>query len=95
MDAKYIVIEQDGEELMFAFPATISHAHMLEAVRTTKQGVFQHWTRPYRDSKLVSAGFINIHHDCYGESETLNIKSRGDVDTDLRIAQYHRIIPKG
>jgi hypothetical protein len=80
---KYIVIASEGEELIFTFPESIAHVHMFEAVRTVKQGVPQNWNRPHWNAKIVSAGFVYPSGECHGHSETLGVKSRGQVDTKL------------
>ncbi|MES2319959.1 MAG: hypothetical protein V4631_20965 [Pseudomonadota bacterium] len=83
MTSKYIAIKaKDGQELLFTFPDTVMHLHMLEAVRHVKQGVPANWVRPYRDAECVGAGFV-MDGRCYGLSTSLDVKSRHDVDTAL------------
>lgn len=82
MKTKYIVIRsEDGEELIFTFMDTIAHFEMFAAVKTIKQGIVN-WVRPYFDSECVGAGFVQDGR-CYGRSESLDIDSRGNVDTKL------------
>lgn len=80
---KYIVIASEDKELIFTFPESIAHAHMFEAVRAVKQGLPQNWIRPHLEAKIISAGFVYPSGECHGHSETLGVKSRGEVDTKL------------
>lgn len=83
MKIKYIVIRQpDGDELLFTFPAAVEHLSMFQSVKTMRVGPDGRWTRPYSWAECVGAGFI-MDRQCYGESESIGIKSRSDVDTAL------------
>jgi len=71
---KYIVTKQsDGTEEIFLFPRKIDHdcmAEMLEHIRNQMHG---DWKRVFREP--VAAGFVE-DGECFGKSETLNLKSR-------------------
>lgn len=84
---KYIVVEvtQVGivRELPFIFPEAFVHKSMFEYVQ-------QEYLSKYRaDSvRCVGAGFINSvglapAGGCHGESESLGVKSRGELDDKL------------
>ena len=79
---KYIVTvtETDKEEL-FVFNESINHDCMAEVLNRIKNTTHGNWVRVRR--KPIAAGFINSVGMCYGRSETLNLDSRGDVDTLL------------
>lgn len=84
MNAKYIVVKTDeGQELLFTFPAAISHLWMLEAVENMKQGVPSDWERPYRNVECVGAGFITPDGVCFGGSQLLDMVARHKNDTTL------------
>jgi len=36
-----------------------------------------------KPDNIKSAGFVNKQFECFGESISLNVKSRGEVDTSL------------
>jgi hypothetical protein len=82
---KYIVTLIDGKESIFVFPKCIDHDRFHESLAAIRFGSEQHWKRHVLGcpSDLVSAGFITSDGKCYGHSETLNKKSRGDADTAL------------
>jgi hypothetical protein len=71
MNAKYIVVANlfSGEKIII-FPSEIDHIQMTNAM-----GMGQ-----LRYDQVVSAGRIDDFMQCYGESITLNLKSR-DEDT--------------
>ncbi len=84
MKKKYIVIGNGRHELMFIFPEPVYHCFMLEAVQGIKMDAAgNRFIRPYRDYECVSAGFINDHDQCYGESESIGISARAAIDTAL------------
>lgn len=70
---KYIVLgyEDVALEKMIVFPHNIRHDTMAKAMRFL---LYDH---------IVSAGFIDEFLQCFGESNSLMIKSRKQVDTDL------------
>jgi hypothetical protein len=69
---KYIVLGTSKEEFMFVFSGEIMHKNMADAVRRMKVG------------EIISAGFImSGSRKCFGTSESLGVKSRSDVDTQL------------
>lgn len=69
---KYIVVENDfvKSPSIIIFPSNISHKNMSDALKRI------------RFNKVISAGFIDDFMQCYGESQTLNLKSRTE-DTVL------------
>lgn len=90
MRMKYIVTEREENgnriEEIFVFDVNINHDCFGELVGKFKNSTWGRWVRVQR--KPISAGFVEIRpHDgtmaCYGESETLKLKSRGDEDTKL------------
>ena len=77
---KYICTkDEDGNEQVFTFPRAIDHDAMAEVLEHIKNQTHGNWERVYR--RPVSAGFVNSKGECHGRSETLGVKSRGDVDT--------------
>lgn len=76
---KYIVIGYKdssglfnvGLEKMIVFPFNIKHSEMAKAMRL------------FRYDAIVSAGFIDEFLQCFGESSSLMIGSRKEVDTNL------------
>jgi hypothetical protein len=79
---KYIVINLDGNEMIFVFPSSINHDRMFEGITTIRVGSDKDWHR-IRNAEVVSAGFVDKQGNCFGESMTLDKKSRGKADTDL------------
>ena len=79
---KYIVLNLKGEDQIIVFPRIIDHDRMRDAMNAIKFGNDRNWERKYHDAKLVSAGFID-NGICHGKSESLNIKSRPELDTHL------------
>lgn len=84
MHAKYIVIRTKrpagGEkemEIPLMFPCILIHKEFAETAR---------FNAHLRRGKVVSAGFVSISEGrlhCFGESESLNIKSRPKEDSEL------------
>lgn len=71
---KYIVTEtDDGEREIFTFPSSISHDAMAEVLWRIRNQTHGDWKRV--DRKPVSAGMINLEGVCYGDSESLKLKS--------------------
>ena len=66
---KYIVCSNGFTEQMIIFPPTIKHETMAQVMKRA------------RYHECVSAGFIDEFLKCYGESMTVNRKSRGELDT--------------
>lgn len=84
MHAKYITVRtDDGQEMLFTFPAAISHLWMLEAVENIKDGHGVDWRRPYRSVECVGAGFVDAEGHCFGRSRLLDIPARQQRDTAL------------
>lgn len=82
MKAKYIVIKSGDEELIFVFPKAVVHKEMFAMVKAIKDSHGPNWSRPYFNAVCVGAGFVGNGH-CYGESESLGVVSRDEVDTAL------------
>ena len=57
---KYIMFKINGGELPVIFPPEIIHKQMARNI----------------NAEVISAGMIDYNLTCYGESETLGIKSR-------------------
>lgn len=91
MRMKYIVTERTDTnnqriEEIFVFDVNINHDCFGELVGKFKNSTWGRWERVRRTP--ISAGFVEIRPNdgtmfCYGESETLKLKSRGDEDTKL------------
>lgn len=78
---KYIVMEDgDGKETIVIFDESINHDCMAEVAGRIKNQTWGNWERVYRHP--VAAGFTD-GVKCWGMSETLNMKSRGEVDAKL------------
>ena len=74
---KYIVMSNCiMDEKIFIFSGTINHSDM---VKVMKLGAA---ARLMAFDEVISAGFIDEFMQCYGESTTLNLKSR-EIDTIL------------
>ena len=70
MKAKYIVIIPDHFELPMIFSEMMAHSDVTRSL----------------GGEVVGAGFCHIENDaytCYGESTSLNIKSRHAVDAEI------------
>jgi hypothetical protein len=80
---KYIVFDFDGKETIILFSRTLIHKEVSDAVKTIRSGRGRDWKRKYRESNVISAGFIDSDNTCYGESESLYTKSRLGLDTKL------------
>jgi hypothetical protein len=78
---KYIVYLDNGTEYGVMFPSGINHNHMADAIDVLRFGGDHDWHR--RQGEVVAAGFIDRLGSCSGYSETLGIKSRGQIDTEL------------
>lgn len=72
---KYVIIEaadsqgNEGILIPFIFPKTLDHSKVSERFRHLL--MFE----DYIDTKVFSAGFIDISGKCYGASMTLNVGS--------------------
>jgi hypothetical protein len=82
---KYIVFDFNGKETIVLFPRTLIHKEVSDAVKTIKTGRGRDWKRQYKDSNVISAGFFDLDESdvCYGESESLCVKSRPEEDAAL------------
>lgn len=64
---KYITAKIDGLESPFLFPDFLSHSQVARMV----------------SGEIISAGFATHDFRAYGESVSLNVKSRPEEDTKL------------
>ena len=84
---KYICIEdEDKNQVIITFPRSINHDVMANGAGRMKNQMHGNWKRITR--VVISAGFVDKNGNCTGKSETLNVNSRGDVDTKLLASQY-------
>lgn len=75
---KYIVMQAlNGDEHMFLFDDTLTHAEVSEALSSFRSAIL----------KPVSAGSASVDDTgmpyCWGESLSLDLKCREDVDKEL------------
>jgi hypothetical protein len=95
MSMKYIVVEVSDskadpesdkfvQHLPIIFPNTLIHKDMFEGVQ---QNLLMDENHSFNVATCIGAGFVDLskwgEHTCYGESETLEIASRGKADSDL------------
>jgi len=86
---KYIcTIGEDDLEEIFMFPCSIDHDCMEEVLARIKDRTDGNWKRQFRTP--ISAGFVDVHGTCYGESITLGLESRGEADTILLTKQRQK-----
>jgi hypothetical protein len=78
---KYVVVKILGKEQIFVFPRAINHDRFCEVLSYIKHGHERDWSRTYAEP--VSAGFVDGNGKCHGRSETMNLDSRGDLDSIL------------
>lgn len=78
---KYIKTDRDGTEEIFIFPREIDHDAFYESVELMRSQTMGDWERVHR--KIVSAGFVSLNGNCYGQSITLKVKSDPISDTAL------------
>lgn len=72
-DTKYVAFRScRGDDEIVVFPKIIQHSYMADMVEKNSFGGLDR----------VSGGFI-INGQCVGESESMRLESRGDVDTAL------------
>lgn len=76
---KYVIMAtEDGIEFPIIFASVLSHKGMAEYVSHLYRREMGEHTKP------VSAGFCYNRPDtCFGESESLKMKSRGIVDDEV------------
>ncbi len=85
---KYICMKNEAEmEEVFLFPRWVNHDCMEEVLHHIKDQTHGNWKREFR--RPVSAGFVSANLECSGESETLGLSSRGEIDTKLLRAQFN------
>lgn len=82
---KYIVFlnESTKQEEIMVFPKSINHDCFAEGAHFRNQ-TSGNWNRVFR--KPISAGFVGSTPKglvCLGESMSLNLKSRPEIDTTL------------
>lgn len=80
---KYITTRLDDKEVIFVFPQCVDHDRMWEAMEAIRFGDHWTWKRKLHDGEAISAGFVDSAGNCHGRSETMDLKSRGSVDTAL------------
>jgi hypothetical protein len=84
---KYICTkDENGKEEIFTFPKTVNHDVMAESLDRMRNQAGGNWHRVSRVP--VSAGFVTPSGVCFGESLTLNLKSRSPEDSDLLGTQF-------
>lgn len=85
---KYIVMQVAGpdstivREIPFIFPEIVVHSDMSKAMKVMLRQQFKH----PKQITCIAAGFfssVDIITMCYGESTSLDLKSRGEEDMDL------------
>jgi hypothetical protein len=77
--AKYIIIQCGHNDYAFVFPAVLVHREIAAAIQASRDSD----GAGMRGGKIVAAGFVDGGGKCYGESESLLVKSRGPVDEDV------------
>lgn len=77
--AKYIIIQCGHNEYAVTFPAILVHKEIAQAIQTSRDSD----GAGLRIGKIVAAGFVSDSGKCYGESESLNVKSRGPLDENV------------
>ena len=92
MELKYVVLTDGLREYPIIFPKTMVHQVVAEYL-TCMLTVRHH--ADSKDVRAVGAGFINISSlFCYGQSVSLDVDSRGEVDTvAIRTNAYTTGIP--
>jgi len=85
---KYVCMKNSAEmEEMFLFPNWVNHDCIEEVLSRIKDQTHGNWHREFRHP--VSAGFVSLHLECYGKSESLGLESRGDIDTAILRKQFN------
>lgn len=73
-NSKYIVVvEESGSEHIIIFSEMLTHSTIADVFKSTGM-------------KVVSAGFMTVGNDqanCFGSSESVGLKSRGQDDSNL------------
>jgi hypothetical protein len=87
---KYIAVALDEKESIFIFPSDVDHDRMAEAIEAIRFRSRQNWSRKFRTGEVIAAGFVT-GGVCHGRSETLDLDSRGKVDTALLRAALSNI----
>lgn len=87
--AKYISFKDEEIQHIVVFPKTIDHDRMFEGLHYVEFDVDCANLRERREWYGVeadSAGFVNAYGQCYGQSQTLGIESKGKEDTTLLLS---------
>jgi hypothetical protein len=71
-NTKFVTFSTRRDEEIVIFPSAIQHSHMADFVKESS----------YDSMRPISGGFI-VNGECVGESESLRMVSRGDLDTKL------------
>jgi len=66
------------------FPNRLVHSDVAKA---NERSVHRSYRGKAVAVRTVSAGFITFNKKCYGKSESLNLTSRPDLDTEL-VSRY-------
>jgi hypothetical protein len=85
MNAKYIIVEsQDGLEYPYLFSGLTKHSDFARKILLTTD-------------KVVAAGFASfglnslVNISCWGESVSLNVKSRREIDEKVFENMFKRV----
>lgn len=91
MEMKYIMLANHQVHMPVIFPAILVHSEIATALLVKYDRLRHH------EFKIVSAGFIDLWNiRCFGESKTLNIKSRPEDSEIIRNYNYqHGLIFNG
>lgn len=79
---KYIVVRLRGKNEIFTFPLSVHHDRMVLAVEAICFSTSNSHGGKIGECEVLGAGFIT-NGVCHGRSETLDIDSRGELDTAL------------
>jgi hypothetical protein len=76
-NVKYIVVKPSNYEIIIVFSSLMMHSHMANGYRNVISAGFVSIKVAEKDGITSPIGF------CYGESDSLNLKSREVEDTKL------------
>ena len=78
MNAKYIIYKDTNDlEHAVIFDKIVNHSSIKQALKSS-------FCYALKDEDFISAGFVELTNlQCYGDSFTLKLKSRGDIDTKV------------
>ncbi len=84
---KYVIMKtDDGREFPLIFGSVLSHKGVADHAENIYYREADKRGEIVGDVEPVAAGFFQLHDGgftCYGESETLKMKSRGTVDDEV------------